>query len=281
MRHPLDGVKVKIDRAGVHLDAIDAAVRNYAGHEFPEGVGRVGPGEIDLLDQGWQQFRWNGVPDMDLMVGAMLGDYVHNLRCALDHAVWTMVRHSRAEPGKWTHFPVAESEAKWRDDVVERSPDRGHPPTFGLADMCMALVEDFQPFKLPRKERSRAPLLRLVRIDNVDKHRALHGAAIYLMGRPLNLRFEPAGFVTIDRVQYPREGTGIENGADLAKVKVKVVVPPPPDTPMRVKFDMPAHVAFYAQDRFVANHGDLRPMLDEVQRFYEKALALRVPGLTP
>jgi hypothetical protein len=274
MGHPLDGVRIKIERARVHLESIDSAVRDYTERQFREGVLSSGPVQLDPFDQRWQQFKWRGVPPMDRMVGAMLGDFVHNLRSALDHAAWAIVKVSGAEPGHWTHFPTAESEGKCRDDVTERDPKRGNPPTLGLSERCFDLVYRFQPLHLARKERGRAPLPRIVQIDNADKHRLLYGAAAYVSGESVILRVEPAGFVDFQRVRLPRPGTWIEDGADLAKVRIRVIALPPEGTQMHVKFDIPAHVAFVGDGEFIANHSDLAPMLAEVERFYGDAMLL-------
>lgn len=44
----------------------------------------------------------------------LVGDYVHNVRSALDHVVWQLVIANRGAPGRHTQFPIALTEKHWR-----------------------------------------------------------------------------------------------------------------------------------------------------------------------
>jgi hypothetical protein len=261
-QHPLAGINAKLDRAQEHLDAIDAAVDRFARDE------RNADPVFDNLDlaKEWQILRWQHVQPTPLVWGAMLGDYVHNVRGALDHLMWLLVLRNGGQPGNWTHFPISETEAQWRVNVVERDVGtHGNPPTEGITDEAFALVEEFQPF------RRGAMLLPLLRISNTDKHRLLHAAQIYMESKARDLMIVPRGYYAISRVRFAPRPIMVENGAEIAKVKLRAIGDPPPDLKMGVEFKMMLHLDFRAEGKPVAQHRDLQPMLNLVREIIAAA----------
>ena len=77
--HPLDGVRAKVDRADVPLSALQHELTEFMNTE-PFTIDVAGPD-----DDGW----WDGIVRMlhqpPLSIGILVGDFVHNLRSALDH----------------------------------------------------------------------------------------------------------------------------------------------------------------------------------------------------
>jgi hypothetical protein len=100
--------------------------------------------------------------------GLVLGDFLSNLRSALDHLVWEIVS-AVAAPAKprLIQFPIARSTAELQDNQTFAS----IPPAF------RAPIERFQPFKTspndwtPSGDSSIHPLLQLQHLSNRDKHR--------------------------------------------------------------------------------------------------------------
>src|SRR5438132_4480841 len=97
--HPLEGSRLKWERAKQHLEALDAEigpwprrkpyrVRPESNAEKTEAILRV-----DLLD----------VPPLEW--GVVVGDIVHNWRSALDHLAWQLASLSSSPP-KQTEFPI-------------------------------------------------------------------------------------------------------------------------------------------------------------------------------
>lgn len=279
---PLRGVSVKLDRAQHHLDCIDSAVREYAEVELPNAVREAASqGQVDLLNRGWQTIRWRGDPSADPMLGAVLGDFVHNVRSALDQLIWILVLANGGSPGdRHTHFPAAESEKKWRADITERNvQERGPAPTHGLSDDALKLVFEAQPFRLARKARVRAPLRLLLTLSNEDKHRMLYAAASFPTGAVREIRYDPPGYVLIHTVRYPQQPAPIKDGAELADVKVSMIRPPG-QTEMHLSFTLPVNVAFFSggSGKFAVSFDELGPMLDDARQV--TGAASRLPEIS-
>ena len=117
----LSGSRLKLARARQHLSAMHAAMRKYIEMEFPQEAENS---RLELSDK-WQALTWLSVPDTDPMIGTLLGDFAHNLRCALDHAIWALVDANGQKPGRHTQFPGAVTESDWRD-VVTHGTRRSH-----------------------------------------------------------------------------------------------------------------------------------------------------------
>lgn len=107
----LEGVVLKLLRAGNHFDALcevcDKSIKESTGEPFVEREG------------DWEVLR---VPVREFPSWASIvsGDYVHNLRSALDHLAWQLVKVSGAKPGSWTSFPTYGDKDDFIRDVKER-----------------------------------------------------------------------------------------------------------------------------------------------------------------
>jgi hypothetical protein len=152
----------------------------------------------------------------------------------------------------------------------------GSPPTYGLSEEALALVKNFQPFKHHHRKGKTAdqPLIRLLHLSNTDKHRVLHGTFAYRARKPENFRFEPPGFVAIEKVKFGPPGGIIENGAKIADVKVRLVKRPPEGVPVHVKFRCAVHMAFAGGQHFIAQYSDLKPILACVREIVAAAKEL-------
>jgi hypothetical protein len=103
-------------------------------------------------------------------LGVILGDYVHNLRSALDHLVWQLVetvngvevpRNRRAE----VFFPLAPTRREFWDK----------PPLSYLTVEQVAFIEGFQPY---RKGDAPNRLRNLHDFWNADKHRVINPVVV-------------------------------------------------------------------------------------------------------
>jgi hypothetical protein len=210
----LDGALLKLERAARVCDLITDAAKNFIEGELSDGLQFAEP---DLTKNGWHTLIVGPMPKADPMLGVILGEFVHNVRSALDQMMWDLVVAAGEKPGNHTHFPVTESRAQWQDRIAA-SADK-LPPTHGLSTEALALVEQFQPFQLPRKERNDAPLMRLVRVSNEDKHRTLHvGLGIPVQYSPPTV--EPPGFLEFYDVQRPQKALPLQEGAVFLRFKV-------------------------------------------------------------
>lgn len=143
----------KLDRAEEHLREL---------HQLPDAhmrrpdliVGTIGydPDTKRI----YPRYRVQGVPHKALIVA---GDVIHNLRSALDHAMWQLVRANGGQPKRKTDFPIYRTRRPVEIDG-------------GVSPTTQRLVEAEQPFNAkPWEQPTTLPLAKLQHISNVDKHR--------------------------------------------------------------------------------------------------------------
>lgn len=270
----LDGVAIKLDRAAEHLEAINAGLRDYVEVKLNNRFGL--DGEVDPDETGWQFITWgSSIPPPDPRLGAVLGDFVHNVRSGLDQIVWQLVKANGGNPDR-TQWPVSVTENQWRNDVTHRDPDWGPAPTAGLSDDALELVRQFQPFQARRRLRLKDPLLLLQRLSNVDKHRTLHIAICYAELDP-NVTITPSGYLAFTAIRRPRKPITLTEGAEILRYKLRKVRWPPPEGVI-VEVNPPSfgvQLAFASEgDAVVATLGHLEPLLDKARAIHAAALAL-------
>jgi hypothetical protein len=98
----LSGVLVKIDRARTHLDDFDRRARRVE-----EACRKAIVRERDEQRSEYV-FRFNRVPAISAVLGAIIGDAIHNLRVSLDHLAWQLVIATGGTPSNATTFPIHE-----------------------------------------------------------------------------------------------------------------------------------------------------------------------------
>lgn len=160
----ISSCRAKIARADEHLAALYAET---------DAWGDLDPLTLERsmdVDGRVHDFRVRISPRPDTWRWAMLlGDALHNLRCALDHIVYAMaIAHTGDDPpndDRHLAFPLAPdaeqfAKSKWRL--------RSLRPEAQLA------IEKVQPYNRLRLGRTFAPLWWLGQLDDVDKHRAAH-----------------------------------------------------------------------------------------------------------
>jgi len=97
----------------------------------------------------------------------LLGDFLANLRDALDHALWDAVNHHSGPPAKPTliHFPICVTENAFTKVAQKMEPL--------VAPEVWDVIRRVQPFHLS-EHAHKNPLAALHWLSNRDKHRALH-----------------------------------------------------------------------------------------------------------
>ena len=149
----LDGSYAKLDRARVHARALHDLVT-------PIVHGTEARFDPALEDRSTVVFTAHGVPTVGPDVAATLGDFLTNVRAALDHLAWAVTPESfrRRKPRK-VSFPILNSE--------------GDASLDGVTDAAVhAAVTAVQPFNgRDRVERDHRPLYVLNELCNIDKHR--------------------------------------------------------------------------------------------------------------
>jgi hypothetical protein len=111
--------------------------------------------------------------------GLLLGDALHNVRCALDHMAWYLVASGRSPPRKIEDqrrvgFPIYDTISGFSSGVRARIP--------GVAPAQQAVIERHQPYHLGKTAGTHS-LAVLQDLNNTDKHRELRTLALAKGGK--------------------------------------------------------------------------------------------------
>ena len=165
----LASAKAKVARASELLDVLE--------RDLPIHLSQNGPYAVRFsLDQntGWCEVWLVPSNRGDYRFSLLFGDFIHNLRCALDYIVTALVIASGAQLTTKHQFPIYRQEASYIKDVGPF----GSPNPKGLLGNVthgVGLIESWQPYKLqqqgvdPRDD----PLWHVHRFANADKHREI------------------------------------------------------------------------------------------------------------
>ncbi len=168
----LAGMWRKLHRAKVHVDMLREAVRDPTNGD---------PRSIDLVrrfdpDEKAVIAYAERVPKILDCYGVVVGDAIHNLRCALDHLWWQLaISHLRREPtrdeAKDIQFPIL-SDSKYLDD----SKWLAHRFMQHVSRSAAMEAKAIQPFMEPRRDEPDTvdALEALANLSNTDKHRVVN-----------------------------------------------------------------------------------------------------------
>ncbi|WP_336026591.1 hypothetical protein [Geodermatophilus sp. FMUSA9-8] len=150
--------------------------------------------------------------------GVWLGDIAHNLRSALDNVVTALLAREDKRPGGRAGFPLYLMKDDWLAKVAEPWPRGG--PLAGVAREDFDVIESAQPFMhQSAEEKSGHPLATLARVNNRDKHAALHATLTMLASEPQRvLGTDPPARVEILWSASPL--TPLESGMEITRWRV-------------------------------------------------------------
>ncbi|MFE4456824.1 hypothetical protein ACFROC_05630 [Nocardia tengchongensis] len=115
----------------------------------------------------WAQWVAEEAPD-HRRAALLLGDAIHNMRAALDHAIWSVTPEQvRQDQPRRVEFPLHVTEKAYNSWVKIRRDWYG--------DMVLAVMEASQPFHASTNQIH--PLHLLQHLSNTDKHRLLNVVA--------------------------------------------------------------------------------------------------------
>jgi hypothetical protein len=163
VQFPLTSAWSKLARADEHLQSLHREIRAFLGtNPYAFGI------SLDM-EQSRSVFSTLLVTPPPTRLGPVFGDYIHNLRCALDHLAWrfAQVKYSGVIPEdaeRQIQYPIGKDLAAFRSQAV-----MAH-----LTHAQIAFMERFQP-----KQHRPDDLLFLLReLSNADKHRVMHPIAV-------------------------------------------------------------------------------------------------------
>jgi hypothetical protein len=154
------GPGLKLNRAQFHLNTSKESIDAFFKSKPYEIVRQVNPDTSQLF--GVLRIRRECPPAW----GILVGDFIHNLRSALDHLVWQLVIHETGNPPTTldTQFPIFQTEVGYNT--------RGEPVRLkGVGARAKALIKTLQPFSTG--EGTNSPLWHLHELSNFDKHRRI------------------------------------------------------------------------------------------------------------
>lgn len=191
---------LKVKRAQKHMIDINREAWGYANlHPYDFTRVRLPDSKKTV------QYRTRITEHPDPMIAVMLGDFIHNLRSALDYIVVASVPRRRQ---KSAGFPISLEDIFATDDdgnFVVNDPERREnfeTAINGLPQEARALVISTQPYHLGA-ESYRHILGIISRLENADKHRQLItvgggvqdiAATFYLRGTTATDLFTDFGF---------------------------------------------------------------------------------------
>jgi hypothetical protein len=155
---------LKTGRALEHLEALGAELQLFYEGK-PYTIKR-----FDDIETG-RHIITVQMKDVSDRTAILAGDCVHNLRCALDHAVFSLAIYATGNiPGRRLQWPVLETP---NDKTLKQQ-------TAGLPAEAVAIIESLQPYHAgPADAFKRSPIWQLHKLDIIDKHRrvaiGLHG----------------------------------------------------------------------------------------------------------
>jgi hypothetical protein len=172
----------KFNRAQVHFQALQASTRTF----FEDKPHRVrAQSNSDMTEHCFYIDFGREPPLVDWGLG--FGDGVHNLRSALDHAVFAIgIKESGVDPppqGKRLQFLITEDDTKW-------DADKWHLKS--LSDPAQGAIRGQQPRGYP-DEFALTPLGCLQEFDNGDKHRVIKLPVSFVRGAEFPITGLPPG----------------------------------------------------------------------------------------
>lgn len=214
MADPLGGARLKISHAQKHLHALEKAIDTFSGHALDSVAQEMDP------KTGESFFVLKELRHPDPELSLLIGDFLNNLRSALDHLAFQMVKSpvvpgGKPVPDRHIAFPICDDPdnfkaAKWK--------------LGGAAPGAEAEIERLQPYPGRTSpfifQPSRLSLLR--DLNDWDKHRLLH---------VVENRLDLVGFLNPEWLAswFTREPGPFEAPAELARYKVRPGVDPEVD----------------------------------------------------
>lgn len=202
-----EGSRAKIRRAREHFDVLESKINAFLNpnpyrvavdHTVPNlYVVRIDNEPPELPFEEW---------------GLLIGDCVHNLRCALDYIAWQL---AGSDPGdRMTLFPIFETVYGWN-----RPKSKSRRAKLPLC--AISMMQAMQPYQAKNPPKTALNGLRL--LDDADKHQLLTVAVPLQNTIRLILKRVPIDRLIVPTINYI--DTPLHNGAIIAVARTPVGSP--------------------------------------------------------
>lgn len=164
----LKGIQIKLQRAYDHLIDLEKRVAHFVYHRRYEILSELNADSTELS----ARINFLQKPAVEAW-GGIVGDFVHNLRSALEHVAWQVVDANGGAVGRDVKFPIYQRES---DYVAWRTADpkrRKRDPFAGVDPRAIDAVEAEQPYAREDGDPADHPLSLLNAMWNRDKHQIL------------------------------------------------------------------------------------------------------------
>jgi hypothetical protein len=234
-RDSLAGCIAKVERAEAHFESLHPKIGAFLNGE-PKPY-RFVP-EIDM-QASKALWRLHVVEEPPLEWSTIAGDYVQNLRAALDHLIWVLVKANGFTPTGGNAFPIFDVEPPDKSGNGERL--KWNRQVHGLHPSAIRFLELCQPYNGPDGPGAHT-LAALRTLSNEDKHRTLLPAFVAVAeDKPSKLR----SLETRDIEKPDIEKLQIRAGRPLKERDVVIempVAPTGPDPEVKLKAELPLDV---------------------------------------
>jgi len=172
--HPLDGPRIKVERAKRQIVALNDSVQGLF-ERYPYEIFKA---EFNR-EAGYYNVRArDGPSSLPDEWGVIIGEIAHDLRSALDGLTWQLALSGPDDPFSHTRFPICLD-----SDDTKKIGDRYYPSFKACQDKrrgCLqsvssdfwARIESFQPYERGNGD-LHSPLVLLNELNNTDKHRLI------------------------------------------------------------------------------------------------------------
>lgn len=244
----LEGSKAKRNRAEAHLKALERLINDFLdGNPYPL-----------VVDPYPEQGRYlvkimepKPLPARDIAL--IIGDCVHNMRCALDYIAWEFAGADSAD--RDTMFPLFADREKYKGHGMRRIKK--------LPESARTLIERMQPYNAAADPKQTA-LWAIDHLDAADKHKLLT-VTVPITGKLL-VRFRDGVKGVKARVEI-HDPSFLEHDTVIAKVTLS-----PPTPQMKLELQFTPQIAF-GDDGEIGRGRFVIPNLERMLRDVDKAIA--------
>jgi hypothetical protein len=232
--------RLRLKWADHHLELLEKAARDFRDsdpYDFP----------LEKEADGWHVWRLAVLKPPPPELGLIFGDWLHNIRSALDNLIVPLIELAGHTPGKRRSFPIFDKANSFKAVGKNR--------ISGVRDKHFAMIEGLQPY--PGRDDPRILALKVIdQFSNIDKHSTVHPAlagghraekvSATLHGAPNDIVIES---------RYTGYGKRLDHGTEVARAKFTSGRPLPD---MEVEGEFPVEIAFGERGLFASTLPTLR-----------------------